>query len=373
MLAQVDDGVGSPDVAKPAIEGVVVVRRRQVGLMIDGVGVHAVAARRLQRHEDVAEIKPGQGDVTIVDVGRARRSTPLADHLRPAATPAGLRTRPHSPRQRLGPRRWRAARRSATFHRSEHRSMRFAINSSPSAGQIVDVVAGSPHGLEDSQQRRGGVEADGVADLRRLAGGVGEDERDALLRVRLPSQVREAGPGRRPWRHGRRPGRSGSPRFARRGADDPSTVPSGSLKEIGTVMMRPSNSGRATFMAVSSGFRPRAPASHCHRVVPAAIAWRTGMSRSVRAPADRLPGVNPSGPTSLIANDIVEIKTSIRGPSGPMKKSKAAGHAVARPPVIARVCLSDSVKTGSATAPRASIARTRVSTKSRLPLSQWAR
>src|SRR5581483_11194920 len=85
-----------------------------------------------------------------------------------------------------------------------------------------------------------------------------------------------------------------------------------SLNETGTVMMRPSNSGRATFMAVSSGLSPRPEASHCQRVVLPQTAWRTGTSREARASTDQPLGVGPPGLTSPRANEMVVTRTSAR-------------------------------------------------------------
>src|SRR5205809_4949826 len=55
VLAQVDDGIRLPDVTQPAIQGMVVVGRRQVGLMVDGGRVHAV------RSEERRVGKEGRG------------------------------------------------------------------------------------------------------------------------------------------------------------------------------------------------------------------------------------------------------------------------------------------------------------------------
>ena len=81
MLAHVHDGVGTPGIAQPAVEGVVVVGGRQVGLVVDGVGVHAVAAGRLQHHQGIAQGQAGQGNVAVVHVGFAGGRPPLLHHL----------------------------------------------------------------------------------------------------------------------------------------------------------------------------------------------------------------------------------------------------------------------------------------------------
>ena len=63
-----------------------------------------------------------------------------------------------------------------------------------------------------------------------------------------------------------------------------------------------------------------------------------GTSSCGQGAEDIRPAIGLCGPTSLIANDIVEIKTSICGPSGPMNQSNAAGQAVvAGPGLLERI------------------------------------
>ena len=59
VLTHVEDGVRAELVAEPAVIGEVVVRRRQVGAVIDRHRVGAEAARRLDADEDVAEDHAG--------------------------------------------------------------------------------------------------------------------------------------------------------------------------------------------------------------------------------------------------------------------------------------------------------------------------
>ena len=54
VFAYMDDGVGLPVIFQPAIQRVIMMRRRQIGLVVDRIGIHAVAARRLQYHQSVA-------------------------------------------------------------------------------------------------------------------------------------------------------------------------------------------------------------------------------------------------------------------------------------------------------------------------------
>ena len=73
VLADMDERVRAEVVAQPAIQRVITVRRRQIWLVIDQVRIHAVAARRLDRDEHIAEAQPGERDVVVVHIARARR------------------------------------------------------------------------------------------------------------------------------------------------------------------------------------------------------------------------------------------------------------------------------------------------------------
>ena len=79
-------------------------------------------------------------------------------------------------------------------------------------------------------------------------------------------------------------------------------------------MMRPSNSGIATLIAVSSEVSPRLDTSHASRAMPLVIAWMTGIPN--RSNAD-----GASAPPSPSANDNVEITTLAR----PLTIRSAAG------------------------------------------------
>ena len=137
-------------------------------------------------------------------------------------------------------------------------------------------------------------------------------------------------------------------------------------------MIRPSNSGKATFMAVSSGFKPRLLTSHCQRAWPEGIACNTGTSRTDRAE----PGPWAVAPLSWqpIAKEIVVTRASQSGlpVPGSTSKSKAAGQprSGADGWHCAEFRFRDVVKTASALAPRPSISRIIASTNARLPLIQ---
>lgn len=135
-----------------------------------------------------------------------------------------------------------------------------------------------------------------------------------------------------------------------------------SLKETGTVMMRPSNSGIATFTAVSRALSPRRDPSHAPRGIPLAIAWITGMPRCSRESTASPANVTAPVFTSPSANESVEISTSAL----PSKNLNAVGL----PPSFD---FRLEVKTQSGLTPFRSSACESVSMKPVLPLSRCAR
>ena len=76
VLAEVHDRVGSPDAVEPPVAREVVVRGRQLGVVVDADRVVAVAARRLDGDEHVAELEPGDHEVVAVDEAVAGRRAP---------------------------------------------------------------------------------------------------------------------------------------------------------------------------------------------------------------------------------------------------------------------------------------------------------
>ena len=57
MLAEVHDRVRAPGRVEEAVAGEVVVGRRQLGVVVDADRILAVAARRLDRDQHVAELQ----------------------------------------------------------------------------------------------------------------------------------------------------------------------------------------------------------------------------------------------------------------------------------------------------------------------------
>ena len=79
VLAQVDDCVGTEVPGEPAVRGQVMVRRRQVGVVVDGHRVLAEPAGRLDHQHHVPEAQAGEHDVTgaLVGVQLTRRGPPV--------------------------------------------------------------------------------------------------------------------------------------------------------------------------------------------------------------------------------------------------------------------------------------------------------
>ena len=194
-------------VAQPAVQRVVVVRRRQVGRVVDRVRVHAVAARRLQRHEDVAELQAGQRQRAVVDVRLAGRLAPLRA-ISPGARRAASANQAAYARPGTRPARAQAAPRSArSRRRSSGRSDRASARRRL-AGSVADRRSRPSRIASSSAQQRGRrVQADRVADPRALALLVGEDRRRCASRRSACGAARPgAAPARRRGRPARRRG-----------------------------------------------------------------------------------------------------------------------------------------------------------------------
>src|SRR6201995_2323152 len=101
-------------------------------------------------------------------------------------------------------------------------------------------------------------------------------------------------------------------------------MPSGpsSLKEKGTVMRRPSNSGIATCMAASIGLSPPSAACHWAREEVRHRPWRIGTPRVARAPASQSPSAPPSAAAEPPAARTV-VMTAWAGASSSRRPSSA--------------------------------------------------
>src|SRR5262249_36913628 len=139
-------------------------------------------------------------------------------------------------------------------------------------------------------QAGGRVQADGVADPGVLAGVVGQQDGDALVGVGgaaqahpVAGQVGDAGDGVGAGRGGgHRRVKGGGVGGGGLGGARAGSWASVFLNETAVVMIRPSNSGRATFMATSRGERPATLAAQTFSLLEQKMAWRTGTSTGLR-------------------------------------------------------------------------------------------
>src|SRR6185312_8382613 len=67
VLAEMDDGMHPRRVAEPGIEGEIAMRRRQIRRVIRGFGVDVVAARRLDRDDDIAAAYRRNGESAAIE------------------------------------------------------------------------------------------------------------------------------------------------------------------------------------------------------------------------------------------------------------------------------------------------------------------
>ncbi len=217
VLAEVDDGVGAEAAVllrglDPAVGGQVVVARRQVGVVVDGDGVLAEAARRLDQDEQVPGADRGQHDVAVrvlraVDVqlagGRAPvLLDPLAQGLReggvPAAVVGGGDAHRVAGQLVLGePVLVVAAGRDQGVDQRVA-LVAFVLRGGVQTGQVVpEVHALLAQPLQQAHRAGRGVQADGVADpgvLRRVRG---QHQRETALGGRDVAQpgVADGGAG----------------------------------------------------------------------------------------------------------------------------------------------------------------------------------
>ena len=192
VLADVDHRIGPEHIPQPAVVGDIVMGWRQIGVVIDGDGVFAKAARGLQAHEYIAHRHAGNGQPVAGPINLAR---PIA--------PRFLQLRPH--------RRGKAGIPSAVippFHMAGGQaqlliSERVGVIAAPLnnpvhqfvavGGNIVNGVSSVPQGVENADGRGRRVQPDGVADAGVFGGIVAQYDGNALVGVGLPAQNGVAG------------------------------------------------------------------------------------------------------------------------------------------------------------------------------------
>ena len=165
VLARVHDGVGAPYLVEPPVEAQVVVGRRQVRRVVHGHRLLAEAPGRLHGHQHPAEIEAGEDQVAAarIPVDRPGGVAPGRLHRRPHA---GVHPRPPGPVD--------VSRQAARGYLQLGRRQGVVLvgegvdqlgHEGVAAGRDpVDPVAGGGEGGEQGQDRRRGVEGDGVAD-----------------------------------------------------------------------------------------------------------------------------------------------------------------------------------------------------------------
>ena len=66
VLAHMNHGVGAETAPQPGVKGEIIVRRHQVRVVVAGLGVEMIAARRLQADGGVAQSERGDGEASAI-------------------------------------------------------------------------------------------------------------------------------------------------------------------------------------------------------------------------------------------------------------------------------------------------------------------
>ena len=192
MLADVDHRIGPEYIPQPAIIGDVMVGWRQVGVVINGNGVFAKAARGLQPDEYIPHRYPGNGQPIADAINIAGRIAPSIlqfglDRCRKAGVPL-----------RVIPPFHMAGCQAQLFLSKRIRIVAAPLNNTlhqfvAVGGNIVNLIAGVLQCVQDVDGGGRRVQADGVADARVFGGIVAQNNGDALVGVALAAQNGVAG------------------------------------------------------------------------------------------------------------------------------------------------------------------------------------
>ena len=188
MLADMNDGVTAPDLAQPAVESEIVVRRHQLRVVVARLGVELVAACGLDANEGATATEAGDHESACaqhrVGIGCApTRADGGAVGLRQAVEEAEV----------IGQRQALVGGAQCPLCRVvgdallQLRHQRVAVRRDGVDGMAVVAQA-----LEDGDHRGGGVQPHAIAQpafTRRI---VGEDEREALVGVGKRAQAAPA-------------------------------------------------------------------------------------------------------------------------------------------------------------------------------------
>ena len=198
VLAHVDDGIGTEVLAQPQVGGEVMVRGREIRVVVDADRVVTEAARWLHHHHDVAKAQPGHVDVLRlrVDVQLAGGLTPSLLHL----FAYGFRERVEVPLVRLGRhaefvllhdlRREPLGIVTTGFDDGTHECVAVEIGVARNIRGIAEVIARLFHSVQDAQRGSRSVQAHGVTDAGVLGGVRRQHDGGLLVLVFLQAQHR---------------------------------------------------------------------------------------------------------------------------------------------------------------------------------------
>ena len=198
VLAQVDHRVGAEAAVvgagrDPAVGGQVVVRGRQIGVVVDRDRVLAEAARRLDEDQQVAAAQGGEDDVAL------RVAAAVDEHLAGRPGPSAPRRRSRSSCGQRGVPAAVVGRRdtdrvagqlllgepvlvvAARLDEGADQLVAVAGGQAGDVGVRAEVVALRAQPAQQGDRAGGGVQADRVADAGVLGRVRGQDEREALV------------------------------------------------------------------------------------------------------------------------------------------------------------------------------------------------
>ncbi len=191
VLAEVDDRVGAPPRLQPAVHGEVVVRRRQLGVVVDADRILAVAARRLDRDQHVAELERRDHVRVAIDELVSRKRSPALLHRRPQRCGQrcvpGLVLGDREAQRRVGQLLVGDELRVVAAARDQRVHELVAVRVG-----TLDGVARPMQGVEQAECARRRIEADRHPDARVLRREARQQHRDLLLGVGRRAQPRVA-------------------------------------------------------------------------------------------------------------------------------------------------------------------------------------
>ena len=177
VLAHMDHRIGTKSVLKPGVEGQIIVRRRQIGVVIAGGGIDIVAARRLHRDRYLTETGCRQDEIAAMQAARHKERIGLR-----RAPPPG-----HGIAQALG----KAVEIRVVVGQRQGLADLAAGQGAPVIGgsglhpfdqgvaigrNMIEIIAGGPQRPQHLDGGGGGIEADAVAQTAVAVGIVGQNQ-----------------------------------------------------------------------------------------------------------------------------------------------------------------------------------------------------